>query len=142
MEIIISYFIPSTVNFVAVQSNRSQFDDELMRSGAEGGIEAARLLFESVKTHLRGLDDGTDSAYAGANEWRVMVRVYANFSGLSTALTRVGIHKSANDLIIFSSGFTRGQPLFDFVNAGDEKEGADHKIRGKESSSATRCHVE
>lgn len=107
-----------------------------MKAGIEGGIEAARLLFESVKKHLRDLDDGADTLYAGAHEWRIMLRVYANLAGLSAALTRHGIIKSGKDLNDFFSGFTRGQPLFDFVNAGVEKEGADHKIRGKLFSAA------
>ncbi|MCJ1477314.1 hypothetical protein MMC13_005985 [Lambiella insularis] len=106
------------------------FDQQLLKAGAEGGAEAARLLLESVKTHIQELDDGVSSVYAGATQWRVMVRVYANFTGLSAALLRAGFGKSINDLIKFAGGFTRGQPLFDFVDAGTEKEGADHKIRG------------
>ena len=59
-----------------------------------------------------------------------MVRVYANFAGLSRKLVRVGINGSVNDLAVFASGFTCSQPLFDFVDAGYGKEGADYKIKG------------
>ena len=102
--------------------------------GTDGGVEAARLLCEAVKAELKSHDDGISTIYAGASEWRIMVRVYANFAGLSAALVRAGLQKSVNDLNKFAGGFTRGQPLFDFVDAGIEKEGADHKIRGKPQS--------
>ena len=69
----------------------------------------------------------------GASQWRVVVRVYANFAGLSRKLVRVGINGSVGDLVVFASGFTRSQPLFDFVDAGYGKEGADYKIRGTPS---------
>ena len=89
------------------------------------------MLCESVKAELQSLDDGVSTIYTGATEWRIMVRVYANFAGLSTALVRAGLQRSIYDLLKFAGGFTRGQPLFDFVDAGIEKEGADHKIRGE-----------
>ncbi|MCJ1395847.1 hypothetical protein MMC18_008733 [Xylographa bjoerkii] len=116
---------------VLIDGDHYVFDDELLKAGTEGGVEAACLLYEAVKAELRSLDDGISTIHAGATEWRVMVRVYAKFAGLSAALVRAGLQKSVNDLNNFAGGFTRGQPLFDFVDAGIEKEGADHKIRGK-----------
>ena len=60
-----------------------------------------------------------------------MTRVYANLSGLSKALSRAGIvGNEARALAPFTSSFTRSQDLFDFIDAGDKKEGADFKIRG------------
>jgi hypothetical protein len=60
-----------------------------------------------------------------------MVRVYANLSGLSKALSKaklVGPEKRS--LAPFAASFTRSQDLFDFIDADDKKEGADFKIRG------------
>ena len=72
-----------------------------------------------------------------------MVRVYANFAGLSKKLVRVGISRSVVDLAAFASGFTRSQPLFDFVDAGSDKEGADYKIRGKRfSKECSHSHID
>ncbi|MCJ1415409.1 hypothetical protein MMC32_001741 [Xylographa parallela] len=119
---------------VLVDGDNYVFDDKLLQMGTDGGVEAARLLCEAVKAELKSHDDGISTIYAGASEWRIMVRLYANFAGLSAALVRAGLQKSVNDLNKFAGGFTRGQPLFDFVDAGIEKEGADHKIRGKPQS--------
>lgn len=61
-----------------------------------------------------------------------MVRVYANFLGLSKVLSEAGIIKDEpRSLSMFTSAFTRAHELFDFVDAGEKKEGSDYKIRGK-----------
>lgn len=60
-----------------------------------------------------------------------MVRIYANVLGLSKSLARSGIvGQEARSLSPFTASFTRAEDLFDFVDAGDKKEGADYKIRG------------
>lgn len=60
-----------------------------------------------------------------------MVRIYANLQGLSKASARLNLcGGEARALAPFTAGFTRAQELFDFVDAGDKKEGADFKIRG------------
>lgn len=60
-----------------------------------------------------------------------MVRIYANILGLSKTLARsqlVGFE--ARSFSPFASSFTRAEDLFDYIDAGDKKEGADYKIRG------------
>lgn len=60
-----------------------------------------------------------------------MVRIYSNILGLSKSLARLGlVGKEARSFSIFAGGFTAAQDLFDYVDAGDKKEGADYKIRG------------
>lgn len=60
-----------------------------------------------------------------------MVRIYSNVLGLSKSLARVGLAgHEARSISAFTSSFTRSEDLFDYVDAGDKKEGADHKIRG------------
>lgn len=60
-----------------------------------------------------------------------MVRIYANVLGLSKTLGHAGlVGREARSLAPFTSSFTRSEDLFDYVDAGDKKEGADHKIRG------------
>ena len=60
-----------------------------------------------------------------------MVRIYANLLGLSKTLAQAGlVGREARSLAQFTSSFTRSEDLFDYVDAGDKKEGADHKIRG------------
>lgn len=70
-----------------------------------------------------------------ADQCQVMVRVYANLSGLSKALAKAGlVGQEARSLAPFSSSFTRAVDLCDFVDAGDKKDGADFKIRGEFSN--------
>jgi hypothetical protein len=60
-----------------------------------------------------------------------MVRIYANLAGLSNTLARTGLAgNESRSIASFTSSFTRSQDLFDFIDAGDKKEGADFKIRG------------
>lgn len=60
-----------------------------------------------------------------------MVRIYSNLLGLSRSLARNGlVGNEARSLSPFASSFTRSQDLFDYIDAGDKKEGADYKIRG------------
>jgi hypothetical protein len=60
-----------------------------------------------------------------------MVRIYANLAGLSNTLARAGLAgNESRSIAPFTASFTRSQDLFDFIDAGDKKEGADFKIRG------------
>lgn len=61
----------------------------------------------------------------------VMVKAFANLSGLSHACARDKKVKSAGDLVQFWIGFIRRYALVDFVDVGPGKEEADNKIRGK-----------
>jgi hypothetical protein len=102
------------------------FREQLIRKGLEGGVDAAQLLQQEVKDCLSRLD-------SDANRCRIMIRVYANLKGLSKALALAGGQAGleARSLAPFTSSFTRSQELFDFVDAGDKREGAEFKIRGK-----------
>lgn len=106
-------------------ANRSKFKEHLIRAGADGGITAANLLSDYIKNYLQSNLGGQ------ADQCRIMVRIYANVLGLSKSLARVGlVGYEARSLSSFTSSFTRSEDLFDYVDAGDKKEGADHKIRG------------
>ena len=97
------------------------FDDDLVSGGAEGGQKAAALLNDAVKSSLRS---------RGLDHCRIMVRVYANLSGLSKALSKVKLAgPEKRSLAPFVASFNRSNDLFDFVDAGDLKENADFKIR-------------
>jgi hypothetical protein len=102
------------------------FREQLVKKGLEGGVDAAQFLLQEVKNCLSRLDSDADRC-------RIMVRVYANLKGLSKALALAGGQAGleARSLAPFTSSFTRSQELFDFVDAGDKKEGVEFKIRGK-----------
>ena len=96
------------------------FQEQLIRAGSDGGVTAAQRLNDAIKSCL-----GSD-----AGHYRVMVRIYANYVGLSKALNKAGITgPEKRSISTFTASFTRSQELFDFVDAGDKKEGADYKIR-------------
>ena len=106
---------------VLVDGDGYIFDDDLISDGAEGGQRAAQLLDSAVKRSLRE---------RGLENCRVMVRVYANLSGLSKVLSKAKLAgPEKRSLAPFTANFTRSQEMFDFVDAGELKENADFKIR-------------
>ena len=95
------------------------FDDGLISSGADGGQRAAHLLNQAVEDSLRS---------RGLDHCRVMVRIYANLSGLSKALSRSKLAgPEKRSLAPFVANFNRSNELFDFIDAGELKENADFK---------------
>ncbi|KAH7112668.1 hypothetical protein EDB81DRAFT_827043 [Dactylonectria macrodidyma] len=59
-----------------------------------------------------------------------MVRVYANLVGLSKHLNKNGLcGAEKRSLSSFTAGFNRSYGLTDFVDAGELKENADHKMK-------------
>ena len=106
---------------VLVDGDGYIFDDDLISSGAEGGQRAAHLLRQTVKDSLRN---------RGLEHCQIMVRIYANLSGLSKALSKVKLAgPEKRSLAPFVANFNRSNELFDFVDAGELKENADFKIR-------------
>ncbi|MCJ1247659.1 hypothetical protein MMC30_004874 [Trapelia coarctata] len=116
---------------VLVDGDQHPFHVSLLSSGTKGGVKAAHLLLQSMKGYLQGLNDGTCSEYTGADQWPVVVRGYANFADLVGNLKRNGVQEPWRALSDFSTGFARDQPLFDFFDAGIEKESVNNKILGK-----------
>jgi hypothetical protein len=100
-----------------------KFHERLIRAGGEGGVDAATLLHQKVKEYL---------SYMQLDNCRIMVRVYANLHGLGKALNRAGNEVGPHGYALgpFAANFTRSQDLFEFVDAGEKKEGADFKIKG------------
>jgi hypothetical protein len=109
-----------------------QFKDRLIKAGSDGGITAAQSLSNDVKQLLQS------RLYNDADQCSVMVRIYANLSGLSKTLARNGLVGNES-FYQFTASFTRSQDLFDFVDAGDKKEGADFKIKGASLVSPKLC---
>lgn len=109
---------------VLVDGDGYPFHEDLIRSRNDGGITAARRMTDSIKELLH------DRLGDQAEQCRIMIRIYANVLGLSKALARAGlVGHEARSFAGFAASFTRSQDLADFIDAGDKKEGADHKIR-------------
>ncbi|KAL4894862.1 hypothetical protein BDV59DRAFT_164990 [Aspergillus ambiguus] len=109
---------------VLVDGDGYLFRDDLIKAGAEGGITAAALLSDAIKDLLH------DQLGTQAEQCRIMVRIYSNMLGLSKTLARSGlVGHEARSISPFAASFTRSRDLFDYIDAGDKKEGADFKIR-------------
>jgi hypothetical protein len=82
---------------------------------------------EKVREHLASIVPAIEDV----RSIPVMVKAYANLSGLAQACVRDGKLNSVGDMTQFWIGFTRRYPLVDFVDVGSGKEEADNKLRGK-----------
>ena len=91
-------------------------------------------MLTKVKDYLKTLDIDSD-------RMDIMVRAYANFKGLAKVCVDKGIVTKDLDLSLFAHGFTERQALFDFVDVGAGKEGADNKIRSTLVARVLPCIV-
>ena len=104
---------------------QNQFTDELVRGGKEGGKRAASMLKQAVEDELRA------SGPAGAHHAQVIVRVYANMKDLAKTYQDTRILPQATYFKDFVRGFNMGDPMCDYVDAGDGKECSYVKIKCK-----------
>lgn len=88
---------------------------------------------EKVREHLSSLGPSIEDP----KTIPVMVKAYANLSGLAQACVRDKKLGSTVDMHQFWIGFSRRYPLVDFVDVGSGKEEADNKLRGKETPELT-----
>ncbi|KAM0550671.1 hypothetical protein ACHAPJ_008734 [Fusarium lateritium] len=109
--------------FVVIDGDCMLFRDDLVQEGLEGGKQAISLLKQSVEQKVKAL------ASTPPPHLQVIVRVYANLKGLSQAYQTSGIFCSGDTLEAFVRGFNMGDPLCDYVDAGNGKECADEKVK-------------
>ncbi|KUJ17501.1 uncharacterized protein LY89DRAFT_781698 [Mollisia scopiformis] len=100
------------------------FRDGLLAQGGQGGQFAAEELIAKVREYLATFESFKDAA-----KIPIMVKAYANFSGLAQACMRDKKVVSMEAMMEFWCGFTRRFPLVDFINVGPGKEEADSKLR-------------
>jgi hypothetical protein len=62
---------------------------------------------------------------------KVLIRVYANVKGMSKAYKDANFLPDQHSFGEFVQGFNMAEPLCDFVDAGNGKECADEKLKGK-----------
>ncbi|KAK8113578.1 hypothetical protein PG984_014104 [Apiospora sp. TS-2023a] len=100
-----------------------QFGEDLLTRGEKGGAEAADALLSAVQGYAQ-------NKIRELPEVDIVVRAFANVTGLREALHRRRVTCDMDQLRAFASGFNNRQALFDFVDVGSGKERADSKIRG------------
>jgi len=98
------------------------FNDALLQAGPDGGAEAASKLHEEITKHIESKIDDT-------NHFDIVVQLYCNFIGLANKLTNCGILERPADLRAWIHSFNYNQGLFNFIDVGEGKERADHKIK-------------
>lgn len=94
-----------------------------------GGEHTAQKLREATLDYVKTLDE--TSKY----DVEIVVRIYANIEGLNKTYRDTKILSSPSQFDMFVRGFNKSHPLCDFVDAGNDKEAADSKIKGKRT-----CH--
>lgn len=104
------------------RSTRKQFREDLLRKGAIGGAEAAYYLSGHIQKHIR--------RYNGADDWKIVVRVYIDLDSLLQSFAPTGLIDERDLLRHFSRGFAQHQPLFDIVDVGNVQNQVEVKIRG------------
>jgi hypothetical protein len=82
---------------------------------------------EKVREHLSSLNPSIEEAATIP----IIVKAYANLSGLAHACVRKKKLNSVGDMQQFWIGFSRRSPLVDFVDVGVGEEEADNQMRGK-----------
>ncbi|KAH8598631.1 hypothetical protein B0O99DRAFT_684021 [Bisporella sp. PMI_857] len=113
---------PFIVALIDADADCYVFHDQFIARGEKGGEDAADALLAALQQFVRGL--------AGEpNEMDIMVRAFANLSGLGAALRRDGRLRDKDELRAFATGFSSRQAFFDFVDIGPGKERADLKVR-------------
>ena len=110
---------------VLIDGDGMVFHEHFLNRGEAGGRQAADLLLSSARTYANELAGDVASGI------KVVARMYANVQGLADVCTRAGLVDSPSQIEDFVRGFTRGQPLFDFVDVGPGKNRADEKVSGK-----------
>lgn len=94
-----------------------------MRAGPDGGYRAAQKLQQAVNSHMMGLQGGIQP--------KIVVRIYINMLGLCNAYENAEVSVAAQVVRAFIGGFNRELPLAEFIDVGNDKEAADHKIKGR-----------
>ncbi|KIW34987.1 uncharacterized protein PV07_01714 [Cladophialophora immunda] len=107
---------------VLIDGDNMYFLTELVKKGAVGGDEAAKLLRQAVFEYLRH-----DNNFK--HDYKIVIRVYANLKGLSKFYSDMNILPSATSFNQFVLGFNKAHPLCDFMDAGNHEEAADTKLK-------------
>lgn len=101
----------------------SQFLDELVAAGSEGGHTAAQQLKGTLEAYGR-------ESLGLQPHWKVVVRIYVNKTGLVKTYANANIVPRAQVVEDFIVGFNRELPFVEFIDAGPDKEASDNKIKG------------
>ncbi|KAI4923545.1 hypothetical protein J4E85_008584 [Alternaria conjuncta] len=121
---------------VLIDGDCMLFNDDLVKAGLDGGKRAASLLKQAVEEELRS------SLPAVAHHMQVVIRVYANMKGLAKTYKDAEVLPQLASFDEFVRGFNMGDPMCDYVDAGNGKECSDEKIKAmfRHDLADMHCH--
>lgn len=132
-----NYIVGSPVQSSVTHSgtNKAQFDHRYVTEKEQGGRMVAKILKKTVKQLLVShTPEDMDT-----NNIRIMVRVYADVLALSKKLAKLKITgREARSLAPFIAGFNQAEPMFEFVDTGDEEICTANKIMGESAGHLLR----
>jgi hypothetical protein len=107
-----------------------KFLDHLVKNTRQGGLEAVHHLKSTVCEYV-------SKQLELPRHIDIRIRIYANKRGLASAYCYNEILESTGDFDTFVRGFNMGNPMCDFMDAGDGKECADSKLKGNAEAYGT-----
>lgn len=106
-----------------IKTDSAKFLEHFVQAGFHGGHDAAHLLQDRLRDYFKVV-------CSFKAHWQVVVRIFANFSGLAKTYYDAGVVPETRTVREFLIGFNRELPLSKFIDAGSDKEAADRKIQG------------
>ncbi|KXN86379.1 hypothetical protein AN958_10241, partial [Leucoagaricus sp. SymC.cos] len=114
-------FIQAARVIVLLDGDGAIFTPQLIALGQNGGHKAASRLSESIKDHIRSLDEN--------HQFQLSVYIFFNKRGLTDTFNRCNYHSARIRLEDFVTGFNQASEKFIMVDVGNGKEAADSKIK-------------
>jgi hypothetical protein len=96
----------------------------LVTQGLAGGHEAARQLRSAVIDHISQRDSEVPP------DTKIMIHIFTNMAGTSNIYQESNIIPNSMGFRNFVQGFNKEHPLCNIIDAGNDKEAADSKIKG------------
>ena len=109
---------------VLIDGDSTMFNDNYIKDGFEGGHRAASDLHAKLSEYCKTMKDYSTS-------WEIIVRLYVKLEGQARAYVSAGIVDNTHTVHAFYRGFNEVYPLFEAIDAGNDKEGADSKVKRK-----------
>lgn len=97
--------------------------DDYIKRGASGGHDAARDLRNAVYKYFQPKPNFL-------LDTKIIIHIFANIAGMAKTYQDSKILSDPVVLRQFLQGFNREHALSHFIDAGDDKEAADSKVKG------------
>lgn len=110
-----------------VDGDSALFEDEYVRDGSAGGERAAHKLQQAIFDYLK------DKPYF-QHDFKIVIKIFVNLQGLFRPYGENKIIPGPPTLYQFVQGFNKTYELVEIVDAGNLKEAADSKVKGRLAS--------